>query len=173
MIKRFIHKINQIMAELSGVSLVFIMVFILTDVISRTISKPIFGASEMAIFAMIVSVYLGMPYCEENKFHVRVEALLYRLPYKYKIILNLLSYFLILLMLGIIIFTVGKYALSTYNTGEAIPGPRPISIFPIIFVIFVSCVFLCLQALLNFMEIFREVNKKRVSWKVKINRREK
>jgi TRAP-type C4-dicarboxylate transport system permease small subunit len=158
--KHFIHKVNQIMAGLSGLSLGFIMVFLLIDVISRTISRPILGASEMAVFAMIIAVYLGVPYCEEKKGHVRVEALLCRLPYKYRRILNLLSYFLVFLMLGIVVFAVGKYALSTYNTSEAIPGPRPIRIFPVIFVMFVSCVFYWIQVLLNLLEAFREFNKK-------------
>lgn len=171
--KRFIHKVNQIMSGLSGLSLGFIMVFVLIDIISRTISRPILGTAEMAVFAMIVAVYLGVPYCEEKKRHVRIEALLCRLPYKYKRILNLLSYFVVFLMLGIVVFSLGKYALSTYNSGEALPGARPMRIFPVIFVMFVSCVFYWVQVLLNFLEIFREFNKKRVSWEVKINRREK
>ena len=158
--KHFIHKINQIMAELSGLSLVFVMVFVLTDIISRNISRSIRGVSEMAVLAMIIAVYLGISYCEEKKGHVRVEAVLHRLPYKYRKILNLLSYFLVFLMLGIVVFAVGKYALSTYNTGEAIQSPRPIRIFPVIFVMFASCVLYWIQILLNLLEAFKEFNKK-------------
>lgn len=158
MIKHFIHKVNRIMTELSGLSLGFIVVFILIDIITRTLSRPVRGASEMAIFAMVIAVYLGFPYCEEKKGHVRVEALLCRLPDKYRKILNLLSYFLVFLMLGIVVFALGKYALLTYNTGEAIPGPRPLRIFPVIFVMFTSCVFYWIQVLLNLLEKFREFN---------------
>ena len=150
--KKIIKKINHLMAELSGLSLGFIMVFLLVDIIGRTISKPILGASEMAIFSMIIAVYLGIPYCEEAKAHVRVEALLIHISPKYRRILNILSYSLVFIMLGIVSYTLGKYALLTYKTKEAIVGPVPLRIFPVVFVMFVSCLFYWIQIFINFLE---------------------
>lgn len=158
--KNFIHKLNHIMAELSGVSLGFIMVFILTDIISRIIYRPIMGVAEMAIFSMLITVYLGQPYCEEKKGHVRVGALLHWLPHKYTRILNMLSYFLIFFMSGILVIVVWRYLLYTYKTKEAMSGVKPMVIFPVVFVMFVSCIFYCIQVFLNFLETFREFNKK-------------
>jgi len=154
---RFIHKINRIMADLSGISLVLIMIFTLTDVVSRTISKPLYGVAEMAIFAMVISAYLGLPYCEEVKHHIRIGVLLDRVSPKYKEILNFVSYFLVFAMFGIVVYSVGKYALSAYNSKEAIPGLRPFDIYPVVFVIFVSCLFYWIQIGLNFLEKIKEL----------------
>ena len=158
--KRFIHKINQIMAELSGISLGFIMIFILVDIIGRTISRSVFGASELAIFTMIITVYLGLSYCEEKKGHVRVEVLLSYVSPKYKKILNLISYSLVFVMLGIVVYSVGKYALSAYKNNEAIAGPRPLVIYPVIFVMLISCIFYWIQVGLNLVEKFNELFKR-------------
>jgi len=158
--RNFIHNINRIMAELSGVSLGFIMGFILIDVISRIMYRPLMGVVEMAVFCMLISVYLGLSYCEEKKAHVRVEALLSHLPHKYVRTLNLVSYFLTFLMSGILVYVMWKYALYTYKTKEAMSGVDPMVIYPVVFVMFVSCVFFCIQVFFNFLETFREFNKK-------------
>ncbi|MDD5015593.1 MAG: TRAP transporter small permease subunit [Atribacterota bacterium] len=154
---RFIHKINRIMADLSGISLGLIMIFVLADVVSRTISKPLYGVAEMAIFAMVICAYLGLPYCEEVKGHLRVEVLLDRVSPKYKKILNFVSYFLVFAIFGIVVYSVGKYALSAYNNKESIPGLRPLDIYPIIFVIFISCLFYWIQIGLNLLEKIKEL----------------
>ena len=113
--KPFIHKINRIMADLSGASLIFVTIFILIDIVGRIISKPVFGASEMAIFIMIIAVYLGLSYCEEKKGHLRVNILFSYVSPKCKKILNLLSYFIEFITLGIVVYSVGKYGLSAYK----------------------------------------------------------
>jgi len=158
--KHFIHVVNRIMTQLSGVSLGFIMIFILIDIIGRTISKPVFGASELAIFTMIITVYLGLSYCEEKSGHVRVEVLLSHVSPGCKKILNVISYSLVFIMLGVIVFSVGKYAISAYKNNEAIAGPRPLIIYPVIFLMVISCTIYWLQVGLNLIEKFKELFKR-------------
>jgi len=158
--KRFIHKINRIMAELSGVSLGFIMIFILIDIIGRTISKPVFGAAEMAIFTMIITVFLGLSYCEEKEGHVRVEVFLSYISPKYKKLLNFVSYLLVFTIWALVVFSVGKYAIFTYRNNEAVAGPVPIVIYPVIFVMLISCIFYWIQIGLNLQEKLKELSKK-------------
>ncbi|MBA7565837.1 hypothetical protein ES708_07522 [subsurface metagenome] len=159
--KRFIHEVNQIMTQLSGISLCFIIVFILVDIIGRTFSRTVFGASEFAIFAMIIAVYLGFSYCEEKKSHIRIEVFLSYLPPKYKKILNLVDYFLVFVMLGIVVYSVGIFALSSYKNKCAVAaGTKPLVIYPVIFVMLISCIFYWIQVGLNFVEKFNDLFKK-------------
>ena len=160
MMRYFVNKASKVMAELSGWSLGAIMIFILVDIISRYIGKPVAGAGEMAIFAMIVAVFLGLSYCEERQNHVRVELLYHYLPSKYVNILNLLSYFLVFLMAGVVTYAIGIYLLSVYYTKEAIQGPKPILIFPVIFLMFIGYLIYWMQILLNLIEAFRKFNMK-------------
>ena len=159
--KRFIHKVNEIMSQLSGISLFSIMIFTLVDIIGRTFSRTVFGASEFAIFGMIIAVYLGFSYCEEKKGHIRIEVFLSYLPPKYKKILNLIDYFLIFVMLGIVVYSVGIFLLSSYKNNVAIVSAgKPLVIYPVIFVMLISCICYWIQILLNLLEAFREFNKK-------------
>jgi len=158
--KHFIHKVNQIMAQLSGISLGFIMIFVLVDIISRTISRSIFGVSELAIFTMIISAYLGLSYCEEKNRHVRVEIILSHISPKYKKILDFISYFLVFIMVGVIAYSVGKYAITAYKNNEAIAGPRPLVVYPVIIVMLIGCIFYWLQVGINLVEKFNELFKK-------------
>ena len=152
-IKRFTHRINRIMASASGVALGFIMIFILVDIISRTISKAIFGAAELAIFAMIIAVYLGLPYCEEKNSHVRVEILSSIVSPKYKKLLDFVSYLFVFGMWGIVVYSVGEYALWAYKSNEAIAaGNVPMIVYPVIFVMFVCCIFYWIEIGLKLLE---------------------
>ena len=172
--KRFIHKVNEIMTQLSGISLFFIMIFTLVDIVGRTFSRTVFGASEFAIFAMIIAVYLGFSYCEEKKSHIRIEVFLSYLPPKYKKILNLVDYFLIFVMLGIVVYWVGIFLLSSYKNSVAVAsGSKPLVIYPVIFVMLISCIFYWLQIGLNLVEKFNDLFKKDLeSWiKLTINLR--
>jgi TRAP-type C4-dicarboxylate transport system permease small subunit len=151
-IKRFMQRINRIMAGLSGVALGFIMIFILIDIIGRTISKAVLGASELAIFAMIITVYLGLSFCEEKNGHVRVEVFLSYVSPGIRKILNVLSYCFVFAMWGIAAFSIGKYAISAYRNNEAVAGLVPIVIYPVIFVMFICCTFFWIQIGLNLLD---------------------
>ena len=151
-IKRLMKKINRVMADLSGISLGFIMIFILVDIISRTINRAVFGASELAIFTMIITVYLGLSYCEERNGHIRVEFFLSKISPKYKNILNVVSYAFLFGIWGIVGYSVWKYALSAYKNNEAIAGLVPIVIYPLIFGMFICCLFYWIQIGLNLFE---------------------
>jgi TRAP-type mannitol/chloroaromatic compound transport system permease small subunit len=65
-------------------------------------------------------------------------------------------YLLSLFILAVIVYAVGEYALKTYNSGQAIPGPRPIKIYPVMFVMFLGFVAFFLQSVVNLkLEISR------------------
>lgn len=152
-IKPFMQRINRIMADLSGVTLGFIMIFILVDIIGRTISKTVFGAAELAVFTMIITVFLGLSYCEEKNGHVRVELLLSISPPKYKKLLDFISYLFVFGMWGIVAYSVGRYALVTYKSSEAIAaGNVPMIIYPVIFVMFICCIFYWIEIGLKLLE---------------------
>jgi len=165
--KRFIHKVNQIMAYLSGISLSFVMIFMLVGIISRMISRTVFGASEFAIFAMIIAAYLGLSYCEEKKGHIRVEVFLSHISPKYEKTLNFVDYLLIFVMLGIVVYSVAIFALTTYKTKDAVAGSgmQPLVIYPVVFVMLISCIFYWIQVGLNLVEKFNDLFKKNLEVK--------
>jgi len=158
--KHFIHKVNRILAELSGISLGLIMILTLIDIVGRTFSKTVFGAAEMSVFSMILSVYLGFSYCEEKKRHIRVEVLLNFVSPKYKKIFNVVSYLFVFGIWLVIVLAIGKYALSAYKNNEAVAGSTPLVIYPIIIVMLIASLFYWIQIGINLKDKFKELFKK-------------
>ena len=70
---KIIDRVTEWLAESSGWLVSIIMILLVVDFVSRGLSKPIQGVSEMAVFVMVAVVYLGLGHCEQEKGHVRVE----------------------------------------------------------------------------------------------------
>jgi TRAP-type C4-dicarboxylate transport system permease small subunit len=146
---KIIKGINSIMTNIGGIGMIFIVLFICADIIGRLLSRPVAGANEMAILSMIVTVYCGISYCEETKGHVSVELIANYLPAKYKKVIEIIVYVLSLMVIAAIVYSVGKFSLSAYASKQAIPGPAPIKIYPIVFTIFIGCAVYWFQVLEN------------------------
>lgn len=147
--RKIISFINKSFAELCGWLLSVIMVLLVIDFISRGLSMPVIGASEIAVFAMVSVVYLGLPFCEQQRGHVRVEAVLIRLPKKLKSVLDLGCYVLAIAIIIIAIYAGFINAISAYVEREAIAGATPLLTYPVKFVMVVGLVFYLLQLFIN------------------------
>ena len=157
--KNLIRKISNLMAEASVFSLGFIMIFVIADIISRYFHRPLYGVTEMAVFAMVITVYLGVPYCEEQEGHVKVEAFLKFLPKKYVKILNLLSYSFVFFVTGILTYSVGLHALSTYIKKTSFTGVVPYPLYPVVFITFLCCIIYWMQVFINLCKNIRGFKK--------------
>jgi TRAP-type C4-dicarboxylate transport system permease small subunit len=142
-------KVNFLMAQLGGLSLGFIILFLLVDVVGRLISQPVSGAGEMAILSMMVAVYSGIPYCEETDNHVNVEAIYNFLPKRKNQWLRMIARVLSLITVALALFAITHFARVAYLEQVAVPGARPIRIFPVTFVMVVSFILYFLQSFVN------------------------
>ena len=156
--RRAMQWVNHAMTQINGLSLGFIIIFILVDIVGRLISKPVSGASELAIFSMVITVYLGVSYCEETGSHVNVEAISMRLSQRKRIILSIFIYLLSLGILGVIVYSTWLFAYSSFVSNHAIPGTRPIKIYPVTFAIFLGFVAYFFQCLVNLIAEVRKLS---------------
>ena len=74
------HTINQALSGFCGWLMLIMMFLLVVDIVSRTFHQPIYGLAEGSVFVMMITIYLGMARCEENREHVRLELLLEKLP---------------------------------------------------------------------------------------------
>ena len=155
---KYLIALNRRLAELCGWLLCAVMIFIFFDFVSRGLGKPLFGVAEMAMFAMVATVYLGLAHCEEVRGHVRVEALLNRFPPRLRAWLNLMTYVIATSVIGVVAYAVWLNALSAYADQEAIAGAIPLPTSPVKFVMsFALTVYfaqLCLHLVGHIKEIF-------------------
>jgi TRAP-type C4-dicarboxylate transport system permease small subunit len=131
---KFLNALNHRLAELCGWLLCAVMLFIFFDFVSRGLGKPLFGVAEMAMFAMVATVYLGLAHCEEVRGHVRVEAVLIRLPHRVQVVLNLIIYVISVIVIGIVTYAVWMNTLAAFADKEAIAGAVPLVTYPVKFI---------------------------------------
>lgn len=154
MLPKTITRINQYFAEISGWLLCVIVLLLTIDLVSRGLSTPIHGVGELAVFVMVSVVYLGLGHTEEIRGHVRVTALISRLPWKFQKAFNILIHLLAFGTISVVTHAVAKNALKSFNNQEAIVGKIPLLIWPVKFVIFLGCLFYLFQIILNLIAEF-------------------
>jgi TRAP-type C4-dicarboxylate transport system permease small subunit len=157
--ERILSRLNRLFAELCGWFLIVVMVLLISDFVSRGISLPLVGVAEIAVFVMISVVFLGLGHCEEQKGHVRVEAVLVRLPPKARGLLNLFCYLLGGATIGVTLYAVVGNAVDAFWENEAIAGPTPLPTYPVKFVMVVSLALYLVQLCMNALEQARDISK--------------
>jgi len=76
----FERKICRFLLLISGLTLAFMLIFTLTDVVMRAFGKPIVGDFEIISFLGAVVVGFAIPYTTLLKAHIIVDFLIEKLP---------------------------------------------------------------------------------------------
>ncbi len=150
--KAMLSKISQLSSEISGWLLIVIMLLLMIDIFGRGLSRPVHGVSELAVFAMVAVVYLGIAQTEKKRGHVRVAAVISRLPARVRPLIEGAVYLLALLTGALVVWAVAVNAVSSFTSDEAVAGTVPLPVWPVKFVILAGCIFYWFQILFNAIE---------------------
>ncbi len=162
MIKKTIGRINKFFAEISGWLLCVIMVLLIIDFASRGLSAPIHGVGEIAVFVMVAVVYLGLAHTEETRGHVRVNALISRLPPRAQLFSEIAIHLVALCAIAIVVWAVALNVIKAFYSQEAVAGTVPLLVWPVKLMVFVGCFFYLLQIILNLIEEVQKFTNKTV-----------
>jgi len=157
MLRQKINQINHFFAELSGWLLSAIMFLLIIDFVSRGMYRPIQGVGELAVFVMVSVVYLGIPHAEQVRGHVRVTAIINRLPERVRNWMNLFVYVLCTVAIGFVVFAVTQNAIKSYTSDEAVAGTVPLPVWPVKAVIVIGCTFYFIQIVLNAIDEIKKL----------------
>jgi len=142
---KLISKLNKLLAEFCGLMLVLMVIFLVTELISRLIKMPIQGGSILAVFVMVIAVYFGLAACEEKNKHIKVNALVKIFPPKIQVGIDIFNYLLLLTLFAIITYAVGKNMIYSYQQAEAVPSTILIPVWPVKIMMFCGLVCYWLQ----------------------------
>jgi TRAP-type C4-dicarboxylate transport system permease small subunit len=144
---------------IAGVTLVFMMIVTLSDVILRAFGKPILGAYELISFSGGIVVGLAIPYTSWMKGHIYVDVLIDRLPrqkntaFRRKDIVNVITRCAGIVLFLLIGWSFFGMAGSLYASKEVSQTLR-LPFYPIAYGLSVSCF---IQSLLLFCDILKIV----------------
>jgi len=156
MIRMFITNMNQWLAEICGWLLSVMIIFLCFDIFSRVFKQPVQGVAEVAVFVMIAAIYLGLAQCEKMDKHIKVTALLDRMPIKVQKMLRVFNGSIQLVVVAILIWAAYKNLIYTYVKNVAISGTIPLILWPVRLVVLLGLFFYGLQSLLNLSHWIKE-----------------
>jgi len=156
--QKILTKINKGLAEIGGGLMTLMMVLFLANIISREINRPVQGLLQMAVFAMIILIYLGLAHCEEKDEHVRLEVIMTRLPQKIRYKLRFLCSLVELLVVSIALYAVTKDTWAAFVNKACITGTKPMLLWPVKSLMVVGLSIFWLQLLSSACKFFRKSN---------------
>jgi TRAP-type C4-dicarboxylate transport system permease small subunit len=154
--KRFmsaVYKIDVTFHVISGLTLAFMMVVTLLDVIMRNIGHPIVGTVEIISFCGSVVVGFAIPYTSWKKAHVYVDLVVDKLSPRSKVIMAVITRGMGIALFVFIGYNFIVYGRDLLRTGEVSASFR-FPYYPIAFGLALSCF---LQSITLFCDLVRTV----------------
>jgi TRAP-type transport system small permease protein len=146
-IERRIHQISESVRIVSMVVLFLMMVFVPLDVFGRYILRsPVYGDLQYQQLAMVLIVFLALPYCTYKKGHIYVELLVNRLSGR-----KLATVQSIASVAGLAIMVFITYQMGVFGVRELLAPLKQtttlvsIPLFPFILIGMVGCAAMSLE----------------------------
>ena len=140
---------------IGGLAIAAMMLLILAEVLSRFfLGSSIEGTIEVVGIFLSLAVFLGFAPCEQTHNHIRVELLRMRIDDRKRFFLDLFSYILALLIVGVMTWRVGLDAYSSFMIREVLPGADfEVPVYPAKISAFIGFLAFGLQLCLNIPKI--------------------
>ena len=125
-----IDRIHSVGIILSAATLAFMALLIFYEVFMRYVFKsPSDWGLDLSEFSMVMCVFFAASYVLVRKRHVRVEILLFRMPPKAKLILEIVSSVIMFLFFIILIWKSSEMALRSYTMDWRTPDLASLQIW--------------------------------------------
>jgi TRAP-type C4-dicarboxylate transport system permease small subunit len=102
-----------------GAFLLFAMaVLTCVDVVGRLFKHPIFGSVELVSFMGVLAIATALPFTHLQRGHIGVELVVRKLPGKGRLVLELITETLGLVLFAVIAWRMFVYSYKVYTSGE-------------------------------------------------------
>jgi TRAP-type C4-dicarboxylate transport system permease small subunit len=106
------------LAALSAVSIMVMMVITCTDVVLRLFNRPIKGAYDIVLIAIVVTITGALPYTTAVKGHVAIEVFYHKLSRIGRIIMDTGIRILSMVLFGVLAYQSYLYGDQLRNTNQ-------------------------------------------------------
>lgn len=149
---RFARFLNII----AGITLTFMMLLTVSDVILRFMRRPIVGTYELVAFSGAVVIGFALPYTSWLRGHIFVDFIISRFPKMVRNIFNIATRLLVICLFLLIGWNLFLYGRDLYRSGE-VSLTLQMPFYPVAYGIGVCCL---IQSLVLFCDILKVVEGK-------------
>ena len=147
-----INGISRFLNAIAGISLTFLMLLTITDVILRGFKRPVVGTYELVAFSGAVVIGFSMPLTSWLRAHIYVDFFILRFSQKVRDIFNIVTRCLA----GVLFFLIGwnliKYGIDLQKSGE-VSLTLQMPFYPVAYGVGVCCFVQCLVLVCDVVKI--------------------
>lgn len=158
-LETLIKVLNRWLNWAAGGALVAMMLLACGNMITRVPGYPIKGTYELVgFFAALVAAF-ALGYTQLQKGHTRVDILTSRLPLRAQVIIDIIVHFFSMVLFVLLTWRVAVFARSYWSAGE-VSETLNIIFYPFTYGVALSCAFIALVLLLDFLKSLAQAVKK-------------
>ncbi len=154
-VARFLNKIRQLSQFLNiiaGISLTFLMLLTVTDVILRFLRRPIVGTYELVAFSGAVVIGFSVPLTSWLRGHIYVDFLILKFSKKVKDLFNIGTRCLVIVLFILIGWNLMKYAMDLQKSGE-VSLTLQMPFYPVAYGVGICCFIQCVVLICDIIKI--------------------
>jgi len=151
---RLLGRVNSVVAVFCGALVFGYMFLVIANVTGRyTLASPVYGTMEIGQLVLASVIFFSLGYAQTEGAHIRVKAVIERLPHNRRELFEITTLALGVLMMILMAWRALPFALESYNLGE-VHVSVAVPIWPAKFIFFVGWSLLGIQF---FVELINRV----------------
>ena len=148
-----INGISRFLNIIAGISLIFLMLLTITDVILRGFKSPVPGTFEMVAFAGAVVIGFSVPLTSWLRGHIFVDFFILKFSQKGRDIFNIATRCVVIMLFFLIGWNLIKYGMDLQKSGE-VSLTLQMPFYPVAYGVGVCCFIQCLVMVCDIVKIF-------------------
>ena len=152
----FLNKVkglSRFFNVIAGISLTFLMLLTVMDVILRALKRPIVGTYELVAFSGAVVIGFAVPLTSWLRGHIFVDFFILRFSQKVRNIFNITTRCLVIVLFFLIGWNLIKYGMDLQKSGE-VSLTLQMPFYPVAYGVAVCCFVQCLVLICDVIKIF-------------------
>jgi TRAP-type C4-dicarboxylate transport system permease small subunit len=148
-----INGVSRFLNIIAGISLTFLMLLTITDVILRGFKSPVPGTYEVVAFAGAVVIGFSMPLTSWMRAHIFVDFFILKFSQKGRDIFNIATRCVVIMLFFLIGWNLIKYGIDLQKSGE-VSLTLQMPFYPVAYGVGVCCFVQCLVLVCDIVKIF-------------------
>lgn len=148
-----VYGLSRFINIIAGISLTFLMLLTIADVILRRFRIPIVGTYELVAFSGAVVIGFSLPMTTWLRQHIFVDFFIIKFSKKVQNIFNICTRGIVIVLFVLMGWNLFKYALDLQRSGEVSLTLR-IPFWPVAFGVGICCFIQCLVLICDVVKIF-------------------
>jgi TRAP-type C4-dicarboxylate transport system permease small subunit len=149
-----INGISRFFNIIAGISLTFLMLLTISDVILRFFKRPVVGTYELVAFAGAVVIGFSMPLTSWLRAHIFVDFFILKFSQKGRDIFNISTRCLVIALFFLVGWNMFKYGMDLQKSGE-VSLTLQMPFYPIAYGVGVAAFIQCLVLVCDIIKIFK------------------